>query len=99
MTRTSTSMRTAEIVNCYCFNPSCSRSIFYPETCIVIKQALDQVLSKGEFCKICQSELIAKLVLEMKYQIYKALMPEEEHHPLKFLLQSNYKRYIIPEQD
>jgi len=78
--------RIAETVNCYCFHPSCSRSIFNPKTCIVVKKDLTQVLSGGLLCEECKNELISKPALEMKKEITGLMIPVANRHAFKYLL-------------
>jgi len=75
----------AETVNCYCFSPSCSRSIFNHETCVVVKKELSQVLSGGLLCEECKSELISKPGLEMKKEITGSLIPFADRQTFKYI--------------
>lgn len=61
-----------EIVNCYCFNPKCSTSIFNLDSCIAIEMDIDQVMAGDAYCERCNSELLARPALKMKNEIYKS---------------------------
>lgn len=87
MTQTPTRICVEETINCYCFNPSCSSSIFYPATCIIVKKDLRQVLTGSILCKECKNELISKPVLEMKNVISKSLAPSVRKYKFKYSLE------------
>jgi hypothetical protein len=91
--------RIAETVNCYCFNPSCSRSIFNHQTCIVVKKELTQVLSGGLLCEECKSELISKPALEMKKEITGLLVPFADRHAFKYLSRAKADTRIVVKQN
>jgi len=62
-------MNHAGNVNCYCFNPSCSLSILNSNRFYTQIQALETVLSDTILCEECNSVLVAKPLLELRYQI------------------------------
>lgn len=91
--------RIAETVNCYCFNPFCSRSIFNHKTCIVVKKDLTQVLSGGVLCDYCKSELISKPALEMKKEIAGSLVQFENSPEFKYILSVKADTYTVVKQN
>lgn len=95
MTQTPIRMCVEETINCYCFNPSCRSSIFYPETCVVTRKNLNQVLSGGLVCEGCKSELVSKPVLEMKNAINRSLTPADTH---QYVVQPDYSRRVTVKQ-
>ena len=70
----------SDTVNCYCFNPKCDMSIFRAASSAIIKEPISKVLSQALFCKACQSELVAKPLLEMRAEINHSL---SRKHKLK----------------
>lgn len=92
-------IRIAETVNCYCFNPLCSRSIFYPETCAVVKKDLTQVLTGGLLCEECKSELISKPALEIKKEITESIVPYPNVHTFKYVWSATADKCIVAKQN
>jgi len=67
-----------EVVNCYCFNSQCNESIFKIPASAVIKAPVSKVLSQSLHCKSCNSELVAKPLLEMRTQINRSLASKDK---------------------
>lgn len=84
---------TTDTVNCYCFNVDCLRSIFYPDTCMVVQHDLSGVMIDGVLCPACKSELIAKPVLEIKNAIYEIMKPISGLYPFRMVYRPK-KRFI-----
>jgi CheY-like chemotaxis protein len=73
MTTERPGMTYSNTVNCYCFNALCDESIFKIPSSAVIQAPLSKVLSQPLHCKSCNSELVAKPLLEMRSQINRSL--------------------------
>jgi len=76
-------MEHSKLINCYCFNPLCKRSIFSINTCVAVQAPLSKVLSDPIYCAGCKSELVSKPTLEIKSQISSCL---NQPAPLKVIV-------------
>lgn len=62
-------MNNQYIVNCYCFNKSCNKSIFHISTCVAVRVPFSKVLSEKLYCQDCGEELVSKQLLNMRMEI------------------------------
>jgi transcription initiation factor IIE alpha subunit len=68
------------------------------ETCVVVKEDFDRVIKGGLLCSACNSELVAKPVLEIRNEIFKSIRPSVEYHQLKLSIHLRKKQYIEPKK-
>lgn len=66
-------MSDPKYVNLYCFNPSCSVSIFNALTYSGIKTPLAKALEEESRCPVCGEEHVSMPVLGIKLLIYESL--------------------------
>jgi len=60
-------MKTSEeYINCYCFNPVCSKSIFNYKGYSAIKMPLSKALNEENCCAACGEELVSRPILEIR---------------------------------
>ena len=78
MTTNKPGMNYSETVNCYCFNSQCEKSIFKIPSSAVVKESISKVLSQTLYCKSCESELVAKPLLEMRTQINRSMAGKDK---------------------